>query len=111
MPPIDFSVDKELLIVLVAVVAIITLQILATIYFLCYRNYKEKARWQRLRQEGIVLLEGPTMYWTDDLSIPPVPIQFNAPRSGQAAHTSSQNLISGPQGLATSQQHDTTSER
>lgn len=111
MSLVNFSADTELLIILVTVTGIITLQILVAITFLCYRNYKGKARWRRLRQRGIVLLDGPAMYWTDDLPIPPIPVQVETLRLGQAAHASSRVLISGPQGLATAQQHDVTSER
>ncbi|KAF3051988.1 hypothetical protein E8E11_010517 [Didymella keratinophila] len=107
----SLPIDPELLIVLITVASIITLQILAVISFLCYRNYKGKARWLHLREEGIVLLDEPAMYWTDGLPMPPVPVQVDTLRLGQSSHASGHNLIPGPQGLATSQQNNATIER
>jgi hypothetical protein len=106
----NLPIDPELLIILITVVSIITLQVLAVLSFLCYRNYKGKTRWRRLREEGIVLLEGPAMYWSDELPMPPIPIQVDTLRVRQAALASSRVFIPGPQGLATSQQHNATSE-
>ena len=106
----SLTIDPELLVVLITVASVITLQILAVVSFLCYRNYKGKARWRHLREEGIVLLDGPAMYWTDDLPIPPVPIQVGILRSGHAAHASSRIFIPGPQGLAVSLQNNAIDE-
>lgn len=106
MPATSPLTDSEFLVVLITVAGIITLQILGIISFLYYRNYQGKARWRRLREEGIVLLEEPAMYWADDVPIPPVPVQVDTSRSVQAAYASSRTFIPGLQGLATSQQHN-----
>lgn len=96
MSPIDFSTDAELLFVLLIVAGIVTLQVLVIISFLCYRNYKGKARWRRLRERGIILLEGPAMYWTDDLPVPIIPIQADALWLGQTVRVSSRTFVPEP---------------
>lgn len=100
-----FSADAELLIIFITVAGITTLQILAVLAFLCYRNCTDKARWWRLRQRGIVIVNG------SDLSMPSAPVQVGAPRLGPVARASNRFLTPEPQGFMPAQQHDIKSER
>ncbi|KAF2622799.1 hypothetical protein BU25DRAFT_351535, partial [Macroventuria anomochaeta] len=88
MAPNDFPTDSELLVILTTVGGIISLQVLVVITCLIYRNYKDKAKWRRLRQQGIVVVNGPALYWTDDQPLPPVPIDTNMVQAQQASRES-----------------------
>ena len=61
MSLIDSAADPELLLVLITVAGIILLQVLITTSYLCSRRYKEQAKWRRLSQQGIVVINGPVL--------------------------------------------------
>ncbi|KAJ8114666.1 hypothetical protein OPT61_g3506 [Boeremia exigua] len=77
MPPTNPPADHELFLVLVTVIGIIFLQILLAVAYLAYRNYAEKAKWRRLSRRGVVVINGPAIFWTDDLPVPSVPVRFD----------------------------------
>lgn len=67
MAPAHLTRDTELILILVTVAGILLLQILTAIVCLFYYNRKAKAKWRRLSQQGIVLVHGPAVFWTDEL--------------------------------------------
>lgn len=69
--------DFELFLVLVTVAGVIFLQTLAVISCLYYNNYHGKAKWRRLRKKGIVVVNGPVLYWADDDPLPPIRPSFD----------------------------------
>ncbi|KAF1946293.1 hypothetical protein EJ02DRAFT_329435, partial [Clathrospora elynae] len=40
-------------------------------------NVYSKARWTRLRQRGVVIVDGPALIWTDTIPIAPKTSTFN----------------------------------
>lgn len=77
MPPFDSPHNSDVFLILIAVAGILLLQIMIVIGCLFYRTYKAKAKWRRLSQEGVVLIDGPAVFWTDDLPLPSVPVRFS----------------------------------
>ncbi|KAJ4989227.1 hypothetical protein SVAN01_05306 [Stagonosporopsis vannaccii] len=77
MSPFNSSRESEPFLVLVVVAGILVLQVLIAIGCLFYYDYKAKAKWRRLSQQGVVLIHGPAVYWTDELPIPSVPVRFS----------------------------------
>jgi len=67
MSPTNSTRDTELILILITVAGILLLQILTAIACLFYYNRKAKAKWRRLSQQGIVLVHGPAVFWTDEL--------------------------------------------
>jgi hypothetical protein len=63
--------DWPLLWVLISVSSILIFQVLIVIAFIRWANVHSKARWRRLRQRGVVILDGPALIWTNP--IPPAP--------------------------------------
>jgi hypothetical protein len=55
--------DFELFLVLTAVSSILFLQLLAVLLALRRHNIQSKARWRRMRDEGVVVVSGPAMIW------------------------------------------------
>jgi hypothetical protein len=55
--------DFELFLVLTVVSSILFLQLLAVLLALRRHNIQSKARWRRMRDEGVVVVSGPAMIW------------------------------------------------
>jgi hypothetical protein len=55
--------DFELFLVLTVVSSILFLQLLAVLLALRRHNVQSKARWRRMRDEGVVVVSGPAMIW------------------------------------------------
>ncbi len=89
----ESATNHELYFVLAAVLGIILLQILLIIALLAYRDYAAKAKWRRWSQRGVVFVNGPAVYWADDLPMPSVPVHFDATvSSGQPQGRAVSNL-------------------
>ncbi|CAO2656994.1 Nn.00g057970.m01.CDS01 [Neocucurbitaria sp. VM-36] len=69
--------DWELVYIILGVIGIVFLEIL--IVFGCIRlhNLRSKARWRRLRERGVVVVNGPALIWADDLPPQPTFSSFN----------------------------------
>jgi hypothetical protein len=61
--------DWTLIWVLVAVGALLLLELALTIAWLRIHNLRSKARWSRPREQGVVVVSGAAMVWMDDLPI------------------------------------------
>ncbi|KAH6637938.1 hypothetical protein C7974DRAFT_411394 [Boeremia exigua] len=70
---VDLAADRELLITLLTVAGIILLQILLVIAYLAYLNWKGKAKWRRLSERGIVVINGPAFRQLENQ------VTFNSP--------------------------------
>jgi hypothetical protein len=61
--------DWTLIWILVAVGAFLLLELGLAIAWLRIHNLRSKARWSRLREQGVVVVSGAAMVWMDDLPI------------------------------------------
>ena len=66
------SIDWAQLFVILAVVGILLIQTVLAIAYIRFLNLSSKARWRRLRQRGVVFVNGPALIWTS--TIPPAPL-------------------------------------
>ena len=55
--------DLELFLVLTIVSGILVLQLLAILLALRRHNVQSKAKWRRMRADGVVVVRGPAMIW------------------------------------------------
>lgn len=60
-------IDWQLILVLLIVAGIVLLQIVLALGYIRLQNLRSKARWRRLRERGVVFVEGPALIWIDDL--------------------------------------------
>ncbi|KAF2132547.1 hypothetical protein P153DRAFT_262898, partial [Dothidotthia symphoricarpi CBS 119687] len=63
--------------VLTAVAGILVLEAFATIAYLRWHDRSSKAKWKRLRERGVVVVDGPVLMWTDNLPPRPTNSTFN----------------------------------
>jgi len=67
MAHVTHSLDWHLLWILVAVAGILVFQGTLAIVWIRYHNLSSKARWRRLRERGVVFVNGPALLWAADL--------------------------------------------
>ncbi|KAE8832827.1 hypothetical protein PTNB73_09771 [Pyrenophora teres f. teres] len=70
------STDRTQLCVVLAVVGIVLIQTFLAIAYIRFHNLSSKARWRRLRERGVVFVNGPALIWTNTL--PPAPLTSTA---------------------------------
>lgn len=66
------SFDRPQFCVILAVLGIVLIQTTLAIAYIRFLNLNSKARWRRLRQRGVVIVDGPALIWTNE--IPPAPL-------------------------------------
>jgi len=69
--------DWPLFLIIIGVLIILLCQIILVIAFLRWSNVHSKARWRRLRQRGVVILDGPALIWTNPIPPGPTVSTFN----------------------------------
>ncbi|KAI2479141.1 hypothetical protein Ptr902_09352 [Pyrenophora tritici-repentis] len=98
------STDKTQLFVILVVVGILLFETFLAIAYIRYHNLSSKARWRRLRERGVVVVNGPALIWTDTLPPAPTTSTFNLhhlqQRSIEQVAQYQQRAISNP--IATS---------
>ncbi|KAL5121357.1 hypothetical protein ACEQ8H_000825 [Pleosporales sp. CAS-2024a] len=62
--------DWPLIWVLSALSLILSLQLVLAIAWIRVHNVRSKARWQRLRQRGVVIVSGAALLWSQDVAAP-----------------------------------------
>jgi hypothetical protein len=67
--PATYLQDWELIYILVTIAILLILEL--TLVFTCIRihNLHSKARWRRLRERGVVVVNGPALIWMDNLPL------------------------------------------
>jgi hypothetical protein len=90
-PGIDADVvpDFELFLVLTIVTGILVLQLLAVLIALRRHNVRDKAKWKRLREDGVVIVSGPAMAWVNEA---PPRATFSTFNLRQTLQTSSEQV-------------------
>jgi hypothetical protein len=78
--------DPELSLVLIVVGGVLLLQIFAAIAILWYCDVKGKAKWRHLREQGIVVVNGPALYWADEMLARPYRPGYNVRQVKRAIH-------------------------
>ncbi|EFQ87194.1 hypothetical protein P3342_001440 [Pyrenophora teres f. teres] len=71
------STDRTQLCVVLAVVGIVLIQTFLAIAYIRFHNLSSKARWRRLRERGVVFVNGPALIWTNTLPPAPLTSTFN----------------------------------
>ncbi|PZC98046.1 hypothetical protein A1F97_02579 [Pyrenophora tritici-repentis] len=71
------STDKTQLFIILVVVGILLFETFLAIAYIRYHNLSSKARWRRLRERGVVVVNGPALIWTDTLPPAPTTSTFN----------------------------------
>jgi hypothetical protein len=69
--------DWPLLWIIIGVISILLFQTLFVIAFLRCTNIRSKARWRRLREGGVVNLDGPALIWRHPIQSGPATSSFN----------------------------------
>lgn len=82
----DFPLDLPLIWILVVLASIFIFQTAAILSLLRLHNVRSKARWRRLRERGVVIVDGPTLIWRDDLPPPPTRSTMNLRQTLQIAN-------------------------
>jgi hypothetical protein len=59
--------DWGLIWILVVVASILLFETVLAVAWIRIQNLRSKAHWRRLRQRGIVIVDGPALVWADDL--------------------------------------------
>lgn len=72
-----FPLDWELIWVILSVAGIVLLEILLVLFCVRVLDVRSKANWRRLRQNGSVVVDGPTLIWAHDLPPQPTYSTFN----------------------------------
>lgn len=80
--------DYELLLVLATVFGILALQLTAILILLRRHNLRDKAKWKRLRLEGVVIVDGPAMTWVAQAPPRPTFSTFNLRQGMDASRNS-----------------------
>ncbi|KAH6879161.1 hypothetical protein BKA58DRAFT_436854 [Alternaria rosae] len=73
---LDFP-DWPLFLIILGVIIILLFQILFVFALLRWSNVRGKARWKRLRQRGVVILDGPALIWANSMPPGPTVSTFN----------------------------------
>lgn len=84
--PNPFLIDWELLSIILVVSCIVLLEIAAALAYIRIHNLRSKARWRRLRERGVVIVDGPTLIWADDLPPQPTFSTFNLRQLARASY-------------------------
>lgn len=63
----EYPIDWQLIWIILGVTVVILFQICAVLTCIWIHNIRSKARWLRLRERGIVIVDGPALIWADDL--------------------------------------------
>ena len=83
-----FPIDWELIWVILGAIGIVFLEIVIVVAYIRFHNLRSKARWRRLRERGVVIVDGPTLIWADDLAPQPTFSTFNLRQFPQESHES-----------------------
>jgi hypothetical protein len=65
--PTTYERDWPLISVLIAVFGILFLEFTLAIVWIRIHNLRNKARWRRLRNRGVVIVSGAALVWVEDL--------------------------------------------
>ncbi len=66
-PTLRLPVDWQTLATILAVIAVLLLEICIALTWLRCHDQRSKAKWRRRRENGIVIVNGPVLVWADDL--------------------------------------------
>ncbi|RMZ66684.1 hypothetical protein GMOD_00002043 [Pyrenophora seminiperda CCB06] len=70
-------IDRTQVYVILIVLGIILFQIALAFAYIRFLNLSSKTRWRRLRQRGVVVVNGPALIWTNTIPPPPLTSTFN----------------------------------
>jgi hypothetical protein len=65
--PVTNHRDWALIWILLTVTAVVVIEIILAIVWIRIHNLRSKARWRRLRERGVVIVNGAALVWIHDL--------------------------------------------